>query len=202
MTPPSATLTTQITNFVAQHPSVSDAILRDLNNDSSQTIALLKSILEGSHRCTVSSYYIQGVSTGRTVFLTTNLKSGTQIQVTPVGTTWLVGRRSDSTIVISDLTVSRCHAVISYNQEHGFYLIDVGSTVGTQVNHQPINPHEPYILKDRDLLEFGQIKVEFLLLPPLKMAETTQAPAAQSISFGNILTAPSAASPSLALSPS
>ncbi len=202
MTPPSATLTTQITNFVAQNPSVSDAILRDLNNDSSQTIALLKSILEGGSRCTASSYYIQGVATGRTVFLTTNLKNSTQIQVTPVGTTWLVGRRSDSTIVISDLTVSRCHAVISHNQEHGFYLIDVGSTVGTQVNHQSINPHEPYILKDRDLLEFGQIKVEFLLLPPLKLAAPAHSPSAQPISLGTILTSPPATSPSLALMPS
>lgn len=63
-------------------------------------------------------------------------------------------------ICISAPGVSRIHAQIRCNDSH-YYLMDLNSKNGTQVNQQMLNPQEEYLLQDNDQLRFGEIKAEF-----------------------------------------
>jgi len=59
---------------------------------------------------------------------------------------WMViGRGRSADMVIAEATISRAHAAIGHDDE-GFYVQDLGSTNGTQVNGARV---------DRQLLEHG-----------------------------------------------
>lgn len=72
-----------------------------------------------------------------------------------------IGRRDEMDITLKDASVSGHHADIIRTEQDGeiiFTLRDNGSTNGTRVNNQPITEH---ILKNSDLITFGNVEVLF-----------------------------------------
>ncbi len=65
-----------------------------------------------------------------------------------------VGRNSENSIAINDGFVSGSHAEISFNQG-AWWLMDVGSTNGTQVNGQPVQGKVQ--LHNGDIVSFGRV---------------------------------------------
>lgn len=55
-----------------------------------------------------------------------------------------------------DAGVSRRHAALLSSAD-GIYIRDMGSTNGTHVNGFPIQPNQPYKLRDGDKIELGQM---------------------------------------------
>lgn len=82
------------------------------------------------------------------------LEGGSEhIRVPLIGRTITAGRQSANDLVVAEAGVSRKHAEV-FEGEDGFYLRDLGSTNGTQVNGKKI-PVEPYLLSDGDQIKFG-----------------------------------------------
>jgi pSer/pThr/pTyr-binding forkhead associated (FHA) protein len=76
---------------------------------------------------------------------------------------WLViGRGRSADLVIAEATISRAHAAIGFDTE-GFYVQDLGSTNGTQVNGARIERHN---LKEEDEIQMGRLIVS-VTLPPV-----------------------------------
>lgn len=68
----------------------------------------------------------------------------------------VIGRQPGVALLIDQGSVSRRHAEVSY--ANGQYILhDVGSTNGTFVNDERIDPDKPYVLKPNDLLRFGKL---------------------------------------------
>lgn len=65
-----------------------------------------------------------------------------------------VGRNPENSIAINDGFVSGSHAEISFNQG-AWWLMDLGSTNGTQVNGQPIQGKVQ--LHQGDIVSFGRV---------------------------------------------
>ena len=71
------------------------------------------------------------------------------------------GRRPGNTIIIAgDSFVSGNHAEILYENEQ-FYLTDLGSTNGTQINGRKIPRHVPQPIKDSDEVMMGKTLFNF-----------------------------------------
>jgi hypothetical protein len=87
-----------------------------------------------------------------------------------------LGREAINDIILSDPEISRRHARI-FRQDSVYLLEDLGSTNGTFINGRRI--HAPTILKDEDVVEFGEsIRLQFLLVTD---EEVEEAPATQVI---------------------
>ncbi|MDM8527597.1 FHA domain-containing protein [Anaerolineales bacterium HSG24] len=71
-----------------------------------------------------------------------------------------IGRAEDNYILLSDSSVSRHHAKIVL-EGVVFRIYDLGSGNGVKVNGQKINTHS---LKDSDRLQFGRVKLIFVIL--------------------------------------
>ncbi|MFN8444469.1 MAG: FHA domain-containing protein [Caldilineaceae bacterium] len=72
-----------------------------------------------------------------------------------------VGRHSkNNTVVISDKSVSREHAVL-IQKEGRLYLRDNGSSAGTYLNWRRLQPGEELLLRHNDLIGFGEVSYEF-----------------------------------------
>lgn len=67
-----------------------------------------------------------------------------------------IGRNAENAIAINDGFVSGNHAEISFNQG-GWWIMDLGSTNGTQVNGQPIVGKLE--LHNGDIISFGRVHV-------------------------------------------
>ncbi|MEX0268180.1 FHA domain-containing protein [Leptolyngbyaceae cyanobacterium UHCC 1019] len=162
--------------FLKQNPSISESLIEELGKSLSQVATLIEPILNAPSRCEVSSNYIQAVTTGRTTFLTTNLTNVCSTQVTEMANSWLIGRSSNCAIAILEKSISRCHAVIGHHPHEGFYMMDLGSSNGTWVNHTKLVPLQQQFLKDGDLIEFNKIRAEFFIsgytAPPPMLQET------------------------------
>ncbi len=63
----------------------------------------------------------------------------------------VLGRTDDCDIVLEHTSVSRRHALIQ-SRDSGWYVTDQGSHNGIFVNSMRIDPHEPAVLRDQDLL--------------------------------------------------
>lgn len=149
--------------FLEQNPAISQSLMAELDGNIHQVSTIISPILEAPKRCEVGHYYIQAISTGGKAFLTTNLPNVTSTHVTEVATSWLVGRSSNCAIAILDRSVSRCHAVVGYCPNKGFYIMDLGSCNGTSVNRTKLTSLEQHPLQDGDLLEFHKFRVEFFI---------------------------------------
>lgn len=70
-----------------------------------------------------------------------------------------IGRELDNTLVSTDDLCSRHHARIEQikdSQRHVVYqLTDIGSSNGTYINAQRLNPHQPILLEPGDRLKIG-----------------------------------------------
>ncbi len=74
------------------------------------------------------------------------------------GDRFSVGRDTESSIFLDDVTVSRNHAVIVARGD-GLFIDDLGSLNGTYVNRRRIESHE---LVDGDELQIGKFKLTYL----------------------------------------
>lgn len=149
--------------FLEENPSLSATLISELGHDISQVSTIIEPILQAPNRCENSAFYIQAVATGHTAFLTTNLPDGKSTSVSEMSSHWLVGRSNNCTIAILSRSVSRCHSVIKYVPNNGFYIKDLGSSNGTFVNGSRLAPLEQRLLSDGDLLEFSKFRVEFFI---------------------------------------
>ncbi|HLZ56038.1 MAG TPA: FAD-dependent oxidoreductase [Ktedonosporobacter sp.] len=76
-----------------------------------------------------------------------------------------VGREIGVHLLIDQGSVSRRHSEISYANSQ-YVLHDLGSTNGTHVNDVRLTPGSAYILKQDDVIRFGNVvKFKFLLRP-------------------------------------
>ncbi|MCY7408490.1 MAG: FHA domain-containing protein [Alkalinema sp. CAN_BIN05] len=109
------------------------------------------------------SYYIQATQHNHRAFLTTNLCHGDSAFVTDLSSTWLMGRSRNCAIVVHNRSVSRCHAVVGYDVQQGFYLMDVGSSNGTYLNSKRLSVLKRYALVDGDMITLCNLQVEFFV---------------------------------------
>jgi hypothetical protein len=109
------------------------------------------------------SYYIQATQHNHRAFLTTNLCHGDSAFVTTLSSTWLMGRSRNCAIVVHERSVSRCHAVVGYDVQQGFYLMDVGSSNGTYLNSKRLSVLKRYALVDSDVITLCNLQFEFFI---------------------------------------
>ncbi|HZU07444.1 MAG TPA: anti-sigma factor antagonist [Chloroflexota bacterium] len=88
------------------------------------------------------------------------LPDGTRYAIPSEGA--IIGRRSDSDILIDDPSVSRRHAQILY-RDGRYYLVDLGSSNGTTLNGRPVTRPAP--LAHGDVLQLGGTRLTFALRP-------------------------------------
>lgn len=93
---------------------------------------------------------------GPSLIIRTGARSGESFTLD--GERFTVGRDTDSTIFLDDVTVSRNHAVI-VSRGDGLFIDDLGSLNGTYVNRRRIESHD---LSDGDELQIGKFKLTFL----------------------------------------
>lgn len=87
-----------------------------------------------------------------------------------------VGRQPDNDLVLDDPSVSKKHAVLRWDAKAQRCTVqDTGSTNGTFLNAS-IRLKKETILKNGDILSFGEVQYWFLLTPTLR-EKLTQAPA-------------------------
>jgi adenylate cyclase len=69
-----------------------------------------------------------------------------------------IGRKDSNSLVIEENTISKRHAVIK-KLDNTYYLVDVGSTNGTFLNHKKISVPTP--LENSDLIQLGNVQLVF-----------------------------------------
>lgn len=75
----------------------------------------------------------------------------------------LVGRDPNRDLMLKHSTVSSRHACFLFEpSEDSFKLVDSGSTNGTLVRGHAIQPAQPILLRDGDVITFGQVSCLFL----------------------------------------
>ena len=90
---------------------------------------------------------------GATILVKSGFYEGLEM---PVDRDWVViGRGRSADVVIAEPTISRAHAAIGFD-EKGFFVQDLGSTNGTQVNGGRVKRQT---LKTGDELQMGRLVV-------------------------------------------
>jgi anti-anti-sigma factor len=89
------------------------------------------------------------------------LPDGTEYPIPLEGA--IIGRRSDSDILIGDPSVSRRHAQLLY-RDGRYYVVDLGSSNGTTVNGRPVT--QPVPLAAGDCLQLGDTRLTFTVRSP------------------------------------
>lgn len=155
-------LTPHPLSWLEQNPSLSNLLLTDCNYDLEEVSEIIKPVLTAPQRCR-RGLFIQAVTTGYAAFLATNLlQEGHIAVVSPVSSSWLIGRSIVCPIQLLDRSVSRRHAVVGHSPS-GFYITDLGSLNGTWINDRRLGSAERVELEDGDLVQFGTIQIEFFL---------------------------------------
>jgi len=151
--------------FVRRPGSTSplDTLLSNVDPADSRISRIIDTVLTAAERCEVTSLYVQGMVVGDAVFLTTNLNAHHQIQVTARGSNWLIGRSKRCAISVPHPRIAPFHAAVGYCSSRGFYLVDVGSSLGTWVNRRPLATLQRRKLHNGDLLDLGDVRVEFFI---------------------------------------
>jgi hypothetical protein len=67
-----------------------------------------------------------------------------------------VGRASTADIELADPAISNVHAHFERDEDDGYALQDLGSSNGTFINRQPLQPHDPKPVRNGDVVRFGQ----------------------------------------------
>ena len=94
------------------------------------------------------------------------VESGRSNRIVELRGTTTVGRDRTNDIVLDELTVSRCHAVL-FVQPEGIILIDLDSTNGTWVNGIPAPPDEAVPLADGDTITLGRLVAHYYAPTPM-----------------------------------
>ena len=69
-----------------------------------------------------------------------------------------LGREPDNSLLIDDHFISAHHATLTY-REGGWWLVDLGSTNGTQVNDVPVETTNSVPLTYGDVVRLGDIQL-------------------------------------------
>jgi pSer/pThr/pTyr-binding forkhead associated (FHA) protein len=77
---------------------------------------------------------------------------------------WFIGRSDRCSIVINDSTISRQHAVLGYDADTGFYIIDTKSHNGTFLNQKRLLPLKRYALQTNDRITLSQQPIQITIL--------------------------------------
>ena len=72
---------------------------------------------------------------------------------------------------LSEITVSRKHAVILHHACGDTFLVDVGSAHGTWVNNARVPPNSPYRLRRGSLIRFGSCQAPLFLFKAFERLE-------------------------------
>jgi two-component system cell cycle response regulator len=81
----------------------------------------------------------------------------------PVNKTDLViGRAVEAHIFVDDRSVSRAHAMVVLQEEKVVCIKDMGSSNGTEVNNDKLEPGKLYPLKNNDQVKTGNVIFKFL----------------------------------------
>lgn len=83
-----------------------------------------------------------------------------------------VGSAADSDLVVSDPTVSRCHAIISRRFSR-YRVTDLNSTNGTFINDRRVS--DPTPIAKGDVIRFGDARFVFLCAPGAEQREARRA---------------------------
>lgn len=108
---------------------------------------------------TVTRYYVQGVVLGRRACLMTNLLDGISQTLFQPQMVWTIGRNREAALPLRDRALSRRHAVILYQQDQGFYLVDLNSMNGSFVNGVRLQQRQ--LLQDGDRVRIGSVEFSF-----------------------------------------
>jgi pSer/pThr/pTyr-binding forkhead associated (FHA) protein len=88
-----------------------------------------------------------------------------------------VGRLPSCELVINDPSVSKQHAELRWHAPVSTCCVkDLQSTGGTSVNGQSLTPSQEYILRDGDLLRFGEVDFAFFVTKSLHARLTRGSP--------------------------
>ena len=74
---------------------------------------------------------------------------------------YTVGRNDSADICIPEPTISGHHCSLSLMEDGSYTLKDEGSTNGTRLNNQKLEPEQPMVLKDSDLIQVGNVEILF-----------------------------------------
>jgi hypothetical protein len=77
-----------------------------------------------------------------------------------------VGRNPDCDITVPDESVSEAHCRIEVTQD-GVCISDEGSTNGTFVNLEQLDPNTPSLVADEDIISIGRYSFQLLTSPTL-----------------------------------
>ena len=96
------------------------------------------------------------------LYITENHRAGRTVEVTRMA---IIGRASDSDILVDEATVSQRHALL-FPQPEGVVLIDLGSTNGSFVNGVQAPPDEVVWLSDGDVITLGGVVLRYRAAAP------------------------------------
>ncbi len=153
-----------------------DALINNVNNDFDTANTIVDSILTVKDRCQVTPFYIQAVIANSSVFLVSNTGSSETLNLTNTGACWLLGQSISCALPVENSTVDPCHAVIRHTPESGFFIADVGSQSGTHLNRRRLSPQKRQLLRDGDMIELGNLVVEFFVDNFDRFEERLEAP--------------------------
>jgi pSer/pThr/pTyr-binding forkhead associated (FHA) protein len=102
----------------------------------------------GAKKARVLNMMITGVETGRDEL----------IQLDDAGPSWIAGREKTCEIYINDSHVSRSHFKITREQDQ-FFMQDLGSANGTELNGEVLKPKNKVKLVSGDLIQIRSIKI-------------------------------------------
>jgi class 3 adenylate cyclase len=85
----------------------------------------------------------------------------------PVRGTCSMGRAPTNEVILADDKVSRRHAIIHVQGQSDFWLVDLGTINGTNLNNQRVS--QPTRLHDQDQIEIGRFRLTFRQVRPLKV---------------------------------
>ena len=89
----------------------------------------------------------------------------------PADSAATVGRSDTVTISLNDESVSRHHALLQCAEDLQFYIADLGSSNGTQLNEKPIA--SPVILRHGDRISIGIFALRFFYDPAARNSNAT-----------------------------
>lgn len=76
------------------------------------------------------------------------------------GQVWVAGRDPNAEIFLDDRHISRRHFELSRTNE-GFFVADLESANGTQLNGESLAPHEPYKVQSGDRISIMDVEIDF-----------------------------------------
>ncbi len=140
-----------------------EALFNNVRNDFDKANVIADSILTVKDRCQITPFYVQAIIANSAVFLVSNTGHSETLRLTHAGACWLLGKAITCALPMGNATVDPCHAVIRHTPEAGFFIADVGSQSGTRLNRRRLVPQKRQALRDGDMIELGDLVLEFFV---------------------------------------